>query len=280
VKDVLLVGTVHADLDGFGRLETVLEVMRPRTIAVEMNAQRAKAYEGRFAYDALSSYREAQARYEKILQLLLSRSAVLEAGRARYSGVPIAWNERQIAAMEAGVLLLRACYGFEVKVARRYVDQHPGTALHYIDLPEKQVDEGGRSRATGGGVTPVPALKFFAENQAALDLGLLGFVTLLRELQDRYYAEAGRVLRRRYERNVANWGNLPQHDYSSRAVYDPAREPYMAQQLRSIQRANPGTRCVAIVGATHRYGIARLLADCAPSSMLLSQAELLRARAA
>jgi hypothetical protein len=281
VKNVLLVGTVHADLDGFGRLEAVLEASRPRTIAVEMNAQRGKFFEGCGSYDALSTYRDAQRTYERILQLLLSRPAVLEVGRARYAGASVApWTARQIAAVEAGMALLRACHGFEVKVAARYVEQHPGTELHYIDLPENEVvDAVGASTAFAGGL-PAVQLNLFADNQALLDHGLLGFVTLLRDLQDVHYAEAGGELRRRYERAVAGWSSLPQHDHFRRAVYHPRREPYMAQQIRLLRRANPSDRCVVIVGATHRYGISSLLGDCEHSSMLLSEAARLEGHAA
>ncbi len=107
-----------------------------------------------------------------------------------------------------------------------------------------------------------------------LDHGLAGYVAVLSELQQAYYTDAGTTLRRSYERNVAAWASLPPDDFYRRAMFDPRREPHMAEQLRCLRTEMTGARIVAIVGATHQHGLAALLADCPHESMSLSEVQL------
>lgn len=258
---VALLGTVHADLWGFERLEAALESIRPRVIALETNPQRAALYGGRFDYDGPALHASAQATYARLLEAFQSDPESFRSRRARYRMAGVEWNERQVAAIEAGAVLLAGCYGFELKVAAKYVERHPRTGLRLIDLPEENVDAIRRSR---GGETwrPSPAvLRLFAAYRDALDRGLAGYVVAQAELQDAYYADAGGALRRIYEQNVAGWATLPADDFYRRAMFDPRREPYMAEQLRRLHRETAGGSILAIVGATHVEGLGRLLSD-------------------
>jgi hypothetical protein len=276
-EDVLLVGTVHADLWGFGRLQTALELIEPGVVAVETNVQRAALYQGRFEYNALALYREAQAKYMRILDLFLSDADVFEKRRERYAEAGVEWNERQVAAMEAGAVLLCACYGFELKVAVRYVELAPGAELRLIDLPEENVDAIRQSKGVETGRPSPQNLAFFAAHREALDHGLAGFVTVVSALQDAYYADAAGTLRSAYERGVAGWASLPTDDYYRRAMFDPRREPYMADEIRAIRREKSGDRLVVVVGATHLAGLDGLLADCPHALLALSEVTLSQA---
>ncbi len=280
INDVVLVGTVHADLDGFERLETVLGTLRPRVIAVESSRERAKLFDDRGKYDARSIFHAAHARFIHLLEQFLADPATFDRVKRRYRAVQVNWTMKQLAAIEAGVGLVSACYGFELMVARKYAMMHPGTEIAYIDLPEGRTDVDliRRGKSAEMASRSTAGLRLLAENQPALEYGLLGFVTLLRRLQDRYYEEAGGVLRRRYEQEVANWDQLPTGDSYRRAVYHPKREPHMAAQIRALsQRAAAGEgRAVAIVGATHLTGLSRLLDRKEYSSILLSEVDVLK----
>lgn len=275
----VLVGTVHADLDGFRRLETVLAGVEPRVVAVETNARRAALYAGRFEYDALGIYREAHRRYLAILDDYVAHPSIADRARQRYAAFPAEWTPRQMAAMEAGAFVLASCYGFELKVAVRYVEAHPGTELRYIDLPEEDVDAIQLSKAADAGPS-MAALRFFARNQPTLEHGLPGCLALIHDLQDACYAQADGELRRRYEERVANWERLDPGDHYHRAVFDPRREPHMARQLRDIAREDGQASCLAVVGATHLVGLARLLDGCEHATLPLCDADARFARAA
>ncbi len=272
--ELLLLGTVHADLWGFARLEAVLEVVRPDVIAVETNEQRAALYEGRFDYDVAAIYRDAQAKYERLLEVFLSNRDLFRKRRRPFVAVGLDWSERRLAAIEAGAALLTACYGFELKVAAKYVERTPGTALRLIDLAEENVDAIRQSKGAHAAWPSPSVLRLYRDQQHMLDHGLAGYVAVLSELQQAYYTDAGTTLRRSYERNVAGWAALPPEDFYRRAMFDPRREPHMAGQLRGLRAEMAGGRIVAIVGATHRYGLAALLADCPHESMSLSEVEL------
>ncbi|HEY3381085.1 MAG TPA: hypothetical protein VGK32_04910 [Vicinamibacterales bacterium] len=275
VNELVLVGTVHADLDGFSRLATVLQALQPSIIAVETSAARAKLFEGQFDFDPDSIYRDAQERYVRTAEKYLADPAAFEAAKQRYAGLPVDWAVKHIAAMEAGAHLLNACYGFELKVAMKYAERHPRTEVCHIDLPEENIDPIRQAISPEAGRPPIQNLRFFAGNQPALDYGLRGFVALLRALQDGYYDESGGVLRERYEENVANWDRFPVNDHYRRAVYDPRREPYMTEQIKVLRHRKPQDRCVAIVGATHLTGISRLLDGYRHSSISLFDVDVL-----
>lgn len=280
VRDIALIGTVHADLDGFSRLGAALEVLKPRAVAVEISAARARLFPEQPGFDPLSVYREAHARYVRLAGEYLASPAVFEEAKQRLALPGAKWTVRQVAAMEAGTRLLRSCYGFELRAARDYVARHPGSELVYIDLPEDHVERIQASQPAGGGAGPIRHLAFLAENRSALDQGLVGFLSLVRAMQDTYYDESSRFLRRRYEEEMAAWHHLPGDAYLRRAVYDPAREPHMAEEIRRVRRRVPTGRLVAVVGATHLVGLSQLLQDLPHSSASLLEIDVLRAMAA
>lgn len=275
--EVLLLGTVHADLWGFGRLEAALDLVEPAMIAVETNEQRARFYEGRFDYDAPALYAAAPSAYLGLLQRFVSDRRLFDEHRARYRAAGLEWTERQVAAMDVGGALLAACYGFELKVVMKYVERHPAAERHMIDLPEENADAIRLSRGVEDGRPSARNLAFFAAHRDELDRGLAGYLSLVTSLQDAYYADAGGALRAMYARNVAAWDRLPRHDHYRRAMFDPRREPYMADRIRALRRRHPGRPFVAVLGATHCHGVADLLDDCPHSTLSLAELPLQRA---
>ncbi len=280
VNDLVLVGTLHADLDGFGRLETVLGNLQPSVIAVEMSDARARLLERRYDYDVEDIYRDAVRTYLTLAARYRDDRSAFEAANRRYARPLVNWTAQELAAMDAGAHLLLACTGFEVKVAQAYARRHPRVGVRYIDLPEDHVDPVQLSASPEAGQPTLRNLRYFAANRAGLAHGIRGVVTLLRVLQDTYYDEAGGVFRARYEANVARWHLLDPADYIQRAIYDPRREPYMADRVKGLTHDRGRDRCVVIVGATHLTGLSRLLRGWRHSSLSLFEADVLREMAA
>jgi hypothetical protein len=276
VSGLVLVGTVHADLDGFDRISALLQAFQPDTIAIETSAARAALLGGRFGYDAIDIYRKAHVRYLAGLRRYSEDPAELATARRRLAAVPVDWSPRHIAALEAGARLLADFYGFELKVAHTFAERHPGTSIVYIDLPEEHLDPMQRAVSPESLAPSASNLEFFARNLATLEFGLVGFAALLRDLQDAYYDEASGILRRRYEHQVENWHQIPASDEYRRAMFDPRREPHMAAAIRAVRDAHPRQRCLVIAGATHLVGLSRRLARYRHTSLSLFEVDVLR----
>jgi hypothetical protein len=279
VNDIVLVGTVHADLDGFGRLETVLGNLQPSVIGVELSDARAKLLEGHYEYDVEGIFRRTVAAYLGLVERYHVDPDAFALAKQRYARPSVTWTVRDIAAMDSGAQLLAACCGFEAKVARAYAARHPGVTVRYIDLPEQDIDLRQQTTPAPGCPT-LRNLRYFAANRAALAQGLTGVVALLRALQDAYYDEAGGIFRQRYEENVAHWALLDPADVIRRAIYDPRREPHMVEQIKGLRHDRCRDRCVVIVGATHLPGLSRRLRGCRHSSLSLFEVDVLREMAA
>ncbi|MEK6825932.1 MAG: TraB/GumN family protein [Nanoarchaeota archaeon] len=260
-KNLCLVGTVHNDLDGKERLDTLLDRLSPSIVALEY-------HEDRECSKALQ--KSSQEEHEEFSALIQKSGLSLNQGQMET--LTVCWRK----AMDV--------MGYELRSSRDYVSRNGNRRLEYIDL---SLYKDGQEKFTQG---YAEALKL-AFNQITrepelvssilerLDRGIDIYLNYLRgEVQQRYQnVELIDIQMEELSIMMEQPHNLEmmQEAVSSQAIRalqqfcNPAREEAMSNRIRELYTRK--NKLVAVVGLGHLHRLKRKVEDLEPRVMTLAE---------
>jgi len=258
---LILVGTVHYDLQEEQKLEYILEKTSPSILALEFDKKREKM---------LAEASAPKMSPEDEGRTLLNTFA--EAG--------IQLNPRQSTALVESARIMAAVNCFELKKFREYVCKKPGSRIEYIDItiyePEQaqEFSDGcmGMMKASLKEIAKNPELvKPMLEQldkgaDAYLDT-IAGSFTLIYENAETM-AELYRMMSDPAQVEELKTIMPPEAIQAIQKIYNPARDEAMAGRIRELYNGE-GT-LVAVMGLAHLHTVGDKVADLKPRVITLA----------
>jgi len=274
-SNIYLVGVHHKDIDGAERMKFFLDRIKPEIIAIEWDHIR-DANMGSLDYPSLEELiLQSKQGCEEIEESLRADKEILENLQRDYKSLGLDLSPRQIALETVMTRLIESIIPqYLVSIPKQYVQSHPATELHYIDLPRENVDEisetyeTDRVEETKADVAQLGP----SEREALLNLLNAGFdsgLEIFRKITEEEYDKEKMNERFRQTREyvLKNGG-----DAYSQAVYDPEREKYMGQKIRELSLKNQGS-LVAFAGLGHLLRLHDEIKDLNPAVLTLAECD-------
>ncbi len=258
-SELILVGTVHYDLQGSQKLEYILEKASPSILALEFDKKREKM----LASAPMMSPEEEG----KTLVNMFAEA-----------GLPL--NPRQSAAIVECARVMATANCFELRTSRDYVSKKPGSRIEYIDItlyePE-QVQE-----FSNGYIAMMKAsLKEIAKNPELvkpmleqLDKGADAYLDTIASSFSLIYenaeamAELYRMMSDPTQVEELKTIMPPEAIQTIQKIYNPARDAAMAGRIRELYTGE-GT-LVAVMGLAHLHTVGDKVADLKPRVITLA----------
>ena len=257
-QNLYIVGTIHVDLDGRERLDTLLDGLSPGIIALEMSKDR----------DNLDRYRKSPEEEEKEINSMIDKSG-------------LNLNPKQRATLIESEHRINSIIGYELKSPKNYINRNKDSRLEYIDI---SVFTNGREEFGKGCVEVVEDMlkQLAGEPELAklllerLDKGIDAYVEYLREDVQQAYQNA-EAIAESFERIIDDSKIFEEmtEDLPPRAVqtlkqiYNPARDEAMSKRVRELY--NGKDKLVTIVGLGHLYKLKQKVEDLEPVVMTLAE---------
>jgi len=258
-QNLYLVGTVHIDLDGRERLDTLLEKLSPSDVALEFHKDR----------EGMQLLGKSSEEVQKELNELIDESG-------------LELNPRQRATLLESGPRISNVMGYEFKSSRDYTQRNPASRLEYIDL---SVFTNGKEEFAKGYLEAMKEMFNQLAGEPELSQPLLkrldcGIDTYLEHLREE--------IQLAYQ-NVEAIGELfemmkdpeafemmkeimpPQAVQALEQTYNPKRDEAMGTKIRGLYDGN--SRLVAVVGLGHLAGLKTILEDLEPRVMTLAEYE-------
>ena len=256
-QNLYLVGTVHIDLDGKERLDTLLDRLSPSVVALEFHKDR----------EDMQSLRKSPEEEQRQINEMIDDS-----------GLDL--NPRQRATLIESGHRINDVMGYEFKSSRDYAQRNPASRLEYIDISlfanGKEEFAKGYVEAMKGAfkqIVKVPELaKPLLER---LDCGIETYLGHLRgDVQQIYQnaeamAELFEMIRDPEAFEMMKGVMPPQAVQALEQVYNPQRDEAMAGRVRGLYSGNG--KLVAVVGLGHIAGLKTKLEDLEPRVMTLAE---------
>lgn len=258
-KNLYLIGTVHIDLKGPQRLEGLLKLIGPDTVALEFHKDREHLIEKRKKVNPEVEDRET----DDVL---------------REVGLPLTPKQRKT--MFEGGREITSVMGYEFTVCRDYTRANPKSKLKYIDISifENGVKEfkEGYIAAMKGMLAAIaqepklrePFLKTLSKGKKAfLQQSMEGVETLYKNAE--IMGELVGFLRDP-ETFEAMKEQIPQNAIQAlEQIYNPRRDAAMANRINKLYNGG-SRRLVAVTGIIHIPGLKSRTLELDPTIMTLA----------
>jgi len=256
-RNLYLVGTVHIDLDGRERLDTLLDRLSPSVVALEFHKDR----------ENLSALRKSPEEELKEIDTIIDESG-------------LNLNPRQRATLIESGHRINNVIGYEFKSSRDYVAKNKDLRLEYIDI---SVFANGKEEFAKGYVEAMKETfkQIVREPELVkpmlerLDSGIDVYLKHLRGSVQQMYqnaeamAELFEMSRDQETLEMMKEIMPPQAIQALEQVYNPARDKAMINRVRELYYRK--SRLVAVVGLGHLQELKRKVKDLEPKVMTLAE---------
>lgn len=253
MSNLYLIGTIHTDLDGKERLEHVLNKISPSTIALEFHKQMEKYH--------IDKSREA---HDKEVGKLYDESSLNLTPKQRKLALDISYET--IIAQD-----------FEFSVSKNYINSHPKSKLHYIDIEmfntskkEKSFQEMLKNDLKRALEDPEcrESIMFSLKKGKKFSLDNIRKDTALTyDSVDEYYKFFKRMRNPKELKKLEKELSLSEIE-ALKVIYSEERDNILASK---IQEVYDGKTLVAIMGFGHLKAIGIKLKDLKPQIMTLAE---------
>ncbi|MBR9705778.1 hypothetical protein GOV14_01965 [Candidatus Pacearchaeota archaeon] len=266
--NLYLVGTVHTDLDGEDRLDTLLNKISPSIIALEFHKERE------FTRSTGKSP-EQEEEEKKEFDLI-------------FNGFGLEFNPRQRETFIEAGNLTSGVMGYEFISSKNYVENNPGTRLEYVDL---SIYQNGKKEFQQGYVEALKAsFKEMAKRPElidpfleSLDKGIEVHKNNMKEQTFVEYEEVD-IMAELYDMmqdpkavEEMKQSMPPEAVQSVMQMCNPERDEVMGQRIRRLYDGFNGDgkneKLIAIVGVGHLEGLRRKFRDLNPRILTLDEYE-------
>ncbi len=252
-----MVGTLHFDLDGKKRLDTLLYRLSPSIVALEFHKDR----------EDMQSLRKSPEEEQREINEMIDEF-----------GLDL--NPRQRATLIKSGHIINDVMGYEFKSSRDYTERNPASRLAYIDI---SVFANGKEEFTKGYVEVMKsAFKQIVEVPELAQLllerlngGIDAYLEHLRGYIQQIYQNA-EAMAELYEMmtdpeafKMMKEVMPPQAVQALEQIYNPRRDEAMAGRIKELY--NGDSKLVAIVGLAHLAGLKTELEDLKPRVMTLAE---------
>jgi pheromone shutdown protein TraB len=256
-NNLYLVGTVHIDLDGKTRLDTLLDRLSPSIIALEFHKERESSY----------LFRKSPEEERRIINACLDKT-----------GLNLTSLQRNTL-IESGEIISKAM-GYEFTSSKDYLVRKPSSKLEYIDL---SLFEGNSEKfAENFHETLISELKHQMKNPEALqillgslDKGIASYMTGVREGVKQTYdninemEEVCKLMGDPESIKILREVLPPSSVEHLIKIYNPQRDKVMGEKIRKLY--SPTDKLVAIVGLAHLTPLKATLKDLNPKVITLAE---------
>jgi len=256
-QNLYLVGTLHNDLNGKERLDTLLDRLAPFVIALEFHKDR----------EELGSSQKSQEEEQRELTTLLDESG-------------LNLNPGQRATLIESGQRVSSAMGYEFKSSRAYTTRNANSRLEYIDI---SLFANGREEFSKGLIESMSGVfkqiaadpKLAKQVLERLNGGVDAHLQYLRGDTQQIYqnaeaiAELFEMIRDPENFEMMKKTMSPQAIQALEQVYNPARDEAMKNRVRELYDGK--NRLVAIVGLAHLQGLKTKLKDLKPRVMTLAE---------
>ena len=258
-RNLYLVGTVHYDLDGRERLDTLLDRLSPSVVALEFNKDR----------EDLGALRKSPEEEQREINAMIDESG-------------LNLNQKQRATLIESGHRIKDVMGYEFKSSVDYTRRNLASRLEYIDISifangkEEFIKDyveamkGAFKQIAGEPELVKPLLE-------RLDGGIDVYLKHVRgDVQQIYQnveamAELFEMIRDPETFEMMKGVMPPQAVQALEQIYNPRRDGAMAGRVRELYDGNSGL--VAVVGLGHLTGLKTKLKDLRPKAITLAESD-------
>ena len=255
-QNLYLIGTVHHDLDGKERLDTLLNRLSPSIVALEFHKDRE-------SFCDVSNILE----YEKKSEMIINESG-------------LNFNTEQKKTLFESGRRINNVVGYEYLSSKNYVDNNPDVMLEYIDI---SIYANGKEQFEKGYIEAASSNIKNLKNQPELlktildrlDSGIDNYIRCLREDVKQNYqnaetiSEIYKVMCNPLTLKMAKDSMPAEAILALEQIYNPVRDVQMAQRVRELY--DGVNRLVVIVGLGHLEGLKNRLARLKPHVLTLAE---------